>query len=158
MEAVGLITSCLLGAFVMSLLFLNIPYIKRTTASGLFPPIFLFSLVTIVTILGTYHLMSDSSDKHRTTENKQPTSYNKKELVINADKWLNSFDDDKFSTSELYTLRTLQNLTGVKVYENALEIQKVYNQDNIKKFKESLFEARDNLEKGYVKKAKDESI
>lgn len=81
-----------------------------------------------------------------------------RDLKRNSDKWLNSYDDEKFSTSELYSLRTLQKLTGVKVYDNALAIQKVYNQENLKKLKESLFEARDSLEADYVIHADESSI
>lgn len=131
---------------------------------------FIFAVVVFgfasytVYLLGSsaFHALKDDlkEETHKTElrSKHSPATHQLKDLKRKADKWLNSYDDEKFSTSELYDLRVLQKLTGVKVYDNALEIQKVYNQENIKKFKESLFETRDSLEQGYVKTTEEESI
>ena len=62
-----------------------------------------------------------------------------------SEKWLNSYDDGKFSTYELYLLSDVQSLTRVKVYEEALSLKKSSSNTTPDSFRDLLFKANRTL-------------
>lgn len=137
-----------------------IPSKDNTYESGLFLNLCLAALVASgVTYVS--HSASKPDDYKKTlvgkslssmfSDNKPKSEFEKEnkilmtELKKKSKDWLNSFDNENFSTYELYLLNSLQQVTKVKVYNKALILQDEITERNKDSFKESLFEAKKEL-------------
>ena len=119
----------------------------RSTTSNI-----VISLVVFLFIFIPAYNITKSIERHHKAsakvEDKQEYRENKLvELKDKSENWMNSYDDKKFSTYELYLLKEVQKQTKVKVYDKSILLQDTKSKVSQKEFYSAILNAKAKLDK-----------